>query len=279
MKILNSVSAFNRWRKTVSPSKSIGFVPTMGALHGGHLSLVEASLKNADITVVSIFVNPKQFSEDEDFDTYPRNLDDDLNKLKQYDIDVVFVPGVGDIYRDGDIASVFEDSFSKTLEGSRRPHFFPGVLAVVSELFTIVKPAFAHFGRKDAQQLLLIEKLVNSMQYPIQIVPGATIREPGGLAMSSRNEYLTNEQKKSAGVVFKSLESAKKLLENGVHDASLIKNEIKTIISAEKYIEIDYVSIVHLDDLLEVNHSVRGRVLISIAFFINSVRLIDNIFY
>jgi pantoate--beta-alanine ligase len=279
MKVLYTSSDFNCWRKTISPSNSVGFVPTMGALHGGHLSLVEASLKNADMTIVSIFVNPKQFSKDEDFDTYPRDLEDDLNKLKQYNVDIVFVPEFGDIYGYPGDAVVFDDPFSKTLEGASRPHFFPGVLDVVSRLFNIVNPNFAHFGRKDAQQLILIEKMVGDLGSPITIIPGETIRESGGLAMSSRNEYLTDEQKKSAEVVFKSLKSAKKLLDSGVVDSGVVRELINNIMATEKIIEVDYVSIVHLDGLLEVDHEIGGEVLISIAVVINSIRLIDNIFY
>jgi pantoate--beta-alanine ligase len=279
MKVLYSSSDFNSWRKTISSSSSIGFVPTMGALHGGHLSLVKASLKNADITVVSIFVNPKQFSAGEDFDTYPRDLEDDLNKLKQYNVDVVFAPGVDDVYGDPDGAVVFDHPFSKTLEGASRPHFFPGVLGVVSRLFNIIKPDFAHFGRKDAQQLILIEKMVSGVGFPVKIIPGDTVRESGGLAMSSRNKYLTDEQKNSAKVIFKSLNSVKKLLGGGVVDSRVVRESIKKTLSTEKTIEIDYVSIVHLDDLLEVNHEIGGRVLVSIAVLINSIRLIDNIFY
>jgi len=279
MKVLYSSSDFNSWRKTISPSSSVGFVPTMGALHEGHLSLVKASLKNADITIVSIFVNPKQFSAGEDFDTYPRDLEDDLNKLKQYNVDVVFVPGVDDIFGDPGGAIVFNHPFSKTLEGGSRPHFFPGVLSVVSILFNIVRPDFAHFGRKDAQQLILIEKMVSDLGSPITIIPGDTVRELGGLAMSSRNEYLTDKQKGSAKILFRSLKFAKKLLDEGGVDSIVIKREIKNILCLEKNIKIDYISIVHLDSLLEVSRDIRGPVLVSIALFIGSVRLIDNIFY
>ena len=191
----------------------------------------------------------------------------------------MFVPEFDDIYGVPGGAVVFDDPFSKTLEGASRPHFFPGVLDVVSRLFNIVNPDFAHFGRKDAQQLILIEKMVGDLGSPITIIPGETIRESGGLAMSSRNEYLTDEQKKSAEVIFKSLKSAKKLLDSGVVDSGVVRELIKNIMATEKIIEVDYVSIVHLDGLLEVNHEIGGEVLISIAVVINSIRLIDNIFY
>ena len=278
MKVINSTSAFNNWRRGVSSSRSIGFIPTMGALHSGHLSLVESSVNNVDITVVSIFVNPKQFSKDEDFDTYPRNVNNDLFMLNQHNVDVVFVPNSKDVYFNEE-EDVFDDPFSKTLEGASRPHFFPGVFAVVSKLFNIVKPDFAYFGKKDAQQLLLIEKMVESLGGSIKIIRGETIREPGGLAMSSRNENLTKDQQKSAEVIFQSLELATKLLNNNIRNTKIIKSKMKNMISVEKNIKIDYISILHLDELIEVDSLITKNILLSVAVWIDNTRLIDNIFY
>ena len=279
MKVLRSLSVYVCWKKTLSSSKSIGFVPTMGALHDGHLSLVEASTKNADITVVSIFINPKQFSENEDFNTYPRDLENDLNKLKDYNVSAVFVPSINDIYETEEPAIIFDHPFAQTLEGASRPHFFPGVIDVVSRLFNIVQPNYAHFGRKDAQQLILIQKMVDAADYPITIIPGETVREPGGLAMSSRNEYLTSNQKRELGIIWESLGVAKKMLDNGDLCANRICGAIENTLKKISRLKIDYVSIVDIENLKEVSGDVCGDVLISLAVSVGGVRLIDNIFY
>ncbi len=277
MKIISSLSDFYLWRDSIPHSMSVGFVPTMGALHPGHLSLVDKSLGGADITVVSIFVNPKQFSEDEDFSTYPRTLDRDLGLLNGLGVDVVFTPGVKDIYNEDVRAFSFVDSFSKTLEGRARPHFFPGVINVVSRLFNIVAPDFAYFGKKDAQQLLLIEKLVDLGGFSIKVVRCDTVREESGLAMSSRNKYLSTEAKDVACCIYRSLAYANNLLLHGEKSVDKIKGGMSQIIN--KKMNIDYVSIVCLQSLVEVAGVVSGPVLISIAAVLDGVRLIDNIFY
>ena len=279
MKIFHSSSDYLSWKKTLAASQSIGFVPTMGALHAGHLSLVASSIKNADITVVSIFVNPKQFSENEDFDTYPRNLENDLNKLRQHNVDAVFVPEANDIYKSGVSKIKFDHPFSKMLEGASRPHFFPGVIDVVSRLFNIIQPNYAHFGQKDAQQLILIEKMVEATRYPIKIISGETIREPGGLAMSSRNEYLTSNQKGEMGIIWKSLEGAKKMLDGGIVDPGPVRQSITNTLVGVDGLKIDYVSIVDIESLEEVAGDIGGDVLISLAVVVHDIRLIDNVFY
>jgi len=279
MKIFRSSSDYLSWKKTLAASQSIGFVPTMGALHAGHLSLVDSSIKNADITVVSVFVNPKQFSDNEDFDTYPRNLENDLNKLRQHNVDAVFVPEANDIYKSGVSKIKFDHPFSKMLEGASRPHFFPGVIDVVSRLFNIIQPNYAHFGQKDAQQLILIEKMIEATHYPIKIISGETIREPGGLAMSSRNEYLTSNQKGEMGIIWKSLEGAKKMLDEGVVDSGLVRQSITNTLLEVDGLKIDYVSIVDIESLEEVVGDIGGDVLISLAVVVYDIRLIDNIFY
>jgi len=279
MKIFRSSSDYLSWKKTLAASQSIGFVPTMGALHAGHLSLVDSSIKNADITVVSVFVNPKQFSDNEDFDTYPRNLENDLNKLRQHNVDAVFVPEANDIYKSGVSKIKFDHPFSKMLEGASRPHFFPGVIDVVSRLFNIIQPNYAHFGQKDAQQLILIEKMVEATRYPIKIISGETIRGPGGLAMSSRNEYLTSNQKGEMGIIWKSLEGAKKMLDEGVVDSGLVRQSITNTLLEVDGLKIDYVSIVDIESLEEVVGDIGGDVLISLAVVVYDIRLIDNIFY
>ena len=279
MKVFSSLYDFFHWRESLSKSLSIGFVPTMGALHDGHLSLVSGSLSDCNLTVVSIFVNPDQFSENEDFDTYPRTLSDDLNRLKQLGVDVVFTPGIKDIYNKRVDSFSLNDPFAETLEGAARPHFFPGVINVVSRLFNIVNPDFAYFGEKDAQQLLLIERLVSSAGLSIKIVRGKTVREKNGLAMSSRNQYLSATAKRAASCLYRSLLLAKKLLLDGVVDSNIIKNEMSKIIEGEDTVVVDYISMVSLDSLREVNGRVLESVLISVAVVLEGVRLIDNLFY
>ena len=279
MKIISSLSEFLAWRASIASSASIGFVPTMGALHDGHLALIKHSLNEADITVVSIFVNPKQFGENEDFNSYPRTINKDCDLLRPTGVDVLFVPQYEDIYSDDIKNFTFETFFSNQLEGKSRPDFFPGVINVVSRLFNIVNPSLSFFGKKDAQQLILISKMVDIGSFPVRIVPVETVREPSGLAMSSRNIYLSKTQKTSASKIYKSLLLAKELLGRGEKESKTIKNEIKKNLLADSTISIDYVSIVCLDKLREVSGSVNTPALISIAVYIGGVRLIDNVFY
>ena len=279
MKIISSLSEFLSWRSSVATDASIGFVPTMGALHDGHIALIKRSLKKTDLTVVSIFVNPKQFGVNEDFNSYPRTFKKDCDLLRSINIDVLFAPHYDDIYSNDIKSFVFEDSFSRQLEGQSRPDFFPGVINVVSRLFNIVKPSFSFFGKKDAQQLILISKMVAVGGFPIKIVPVETIREPSGLAMSSRNIYLSKTQKISASNIYKSLSLAKNLLNSGKKESKIIKNKIEKYLLADSSISIDYISIVCLDKLKEVSGMVSRPALISIAVYIGGVRLIDNIFY
>ena len=279
MKIISSLSEFLLWRSSITSDASIGFIPTMGALHDGHMALIEHSLKKADLTVVSIFVNPKQFGENEDFNSYPRTFEKDCDLLRSISVDVLFAPHYDDIYSDHIKSFTFEDPFSRQLEGKSRPDFFPGVINVVSRLFNIVKPSFSFFGKKDAQQLILISKMVAVGGFPIKIVPVETIRESSGLAMSSRNIYLSKAQKISASNIYKSLSLAKNLLNSGKKESKIIKNKIEKYLLADSTISIDYISIVCLDKLKEVPGMVSRPALISIAVYIGGVRLIDNIFY
>ena len=279
MKIISSLSEFWAWRASVDSSSSVGFVPTMGALHDGHMALIKCSLNEADITVVSIFVNPKQFGENEDFNSYPRTIEKDCDLLRPAGVDVLFVPQYEDIYSDDIKSFAFESLFSSQLEGKSRPDFFPGVINVVSRLFNIVSPSLSFFGKKDAQQLILISKMVDVGGFPVKIIPVETVREPSGLAMSSRNIYLSKTQRISASKVYKRLLLAKDLLNSGEQESKTIKNEIKKSLLVDSTISIDYVSILCLGDLKEFSGSVNAPALISIAAYIGGVRLIDNIFY
>ncbi len=277
MKIIKTSSEFLVWRDSLGDA-SVGFVPTMGALHEGHLSLVRRCDAECAVTVVSIFLNPLQFSENEDLDSYPVDVEGDIKKLESMGVDSVFLPSSEEIYQKGDAFIIDEDSLSKKLEGSSRPHFFKGVLTVVGKLFNIVSPNKSYFGKKDAQQLILIERMVSSLCFPIEIVACDTIREHNGLAMSSRNEYLSREQRDSAKIIFISLTSAKKMVDEGKFSADDIRQKIKQILSSVDGIEIDYVSVASLSDLSECKGVIDEDALISVAVVIGGVRLIDNIF-
>ena len=279
MLTLKTSSEFLQWRALVDPLESIGFVPTMGALHGGHLSLIRESIKDCDISCVSIFINPLQFGVNEDLDSYPQDIVGDLEKLRIIGVDVVFIPHANDIYNAGDSLLIVENNLSRKLEGKSRPTFFSGVLTVVSKLFNLVRPAFAYFGMKDAQQLVIIQKMVKEMKYPIQIIPCETVREPNGLAMSSRNEYLNKEQRENAKIIYLSLLHAKELINNGETNPLTIKTAIKDMVLSETALTIDYISIVDRNTLVEIGGTIKinDKSLILVAVFYNKVRLIDNI--
>ena len=279
MVVIKSTNELLAWRNQVNRNHVVGFVPTMGGLHDGHLSLVKNSISNSHITIISIFVNPKQFSENEDFDTYPCNLEKDLNKLNGLGVDVVFAPEYEDIYNENVEAFSFKNPLATILEGRARPLFFSGVINIVSRLFNIVNPDIAYFGKKDAQQLLLIEKLVQLGGFSIKIVRGETVREDNGLAMSSRNQYLSANAKEIASCLNLSLLSAKNILRNGETSVNKIKKEMYDVIGKEKNIVVDYISILCLDSWVEVEGAVDGPVLISLAVVLEGVRLIDNVFY
>ena len=279
MIILKSTNELFAWRKLQTANKKIGLVPTMGALHDGHLSLVRKCLGECGASVVSVFLNPKQFGPDEDLSTYPIDIDDDLMKLESLNVDVVFLPPVEEVYGDEDNFLVSENNLSLFLEGESRPKFFQGVLTIVSKLFNVVQPHRAYFGKKDAQQLILIKKLVKHMKYPIKIIACDTVREHHGLAMSSRNAYLTKLERDRAKIIYMALVEAKNLLESGEKTSNYIKEKIKGVLLTEPGMKIDYISIADPDTLVEYKGVMGENLLISIAVFFCGVRLIDNIFY
>ncbi len=280
MLTLKTSSEFLQWRALVSPLESIGLVPTMGALHEGHLSLIRQSIKDCDISCVSVFINPLQFGVNEDLESYPQDIVGDLKKLKAIGVDVVFIPHANDIYDDDDSLLIVENNLSRKLEGKSRPTFFSGVLTIVSKLLNLVRPDFAYFGMKDAQQLIIIQKMVKEMKYPVQIIPCKTIREHNGLAMSSRNEYLNKEQRENAKIIYLSLFHARELINNGETNPSIIKAAIKDMVLSETTLTLDYISIAERETLVEITADVKtnNKTLILIAVFLNGVRLIDNIY-
>ncbi len=249
----------------------------MGALHEGHLSLVRQSIHDNDRTVASIFVNPLQFGPEEDFHTYPRNIDMDFHMLSELGVYAVFLPDHKEMYPEGFSISVHVGDIGDRLCGKSRPGHFDGVATVVTKLFNIVCPDRAYFGQKDLQQTVVIKKLVREMNSDIDIIVCPVVREHDGLAMSSRNSYLNNNERKAAAVLNRALKHARELiLIKDMTDAGLIKKELEEIIKSEDSAEKDYVEIVDIENLLHVER-IEKSVAICIAVYIGNTRLIDNI--
>lgn len=256
--------------------KSIGFVPTMGALHEGHLSLVRRSKKDNDVTVVSIFVNPTQFSPNEDYDKYPRQFDRDKELLEKEKVDYIFYPKVDDMYLDGYETYIILEKLPNHLCGLSRPGHFRGVATVVAKLFNIVQPDVAYFGQKDYQQAQIIKKMVRDLNFPIEIIVMPIVREKDGLAMSSRNTYLSPEERKNAVVLYRSLQVAKELILSGERNVNKVKEEMRKVIESVPS-KIDYVEVVDpltLENLDKIPS--KGEVVVAVAVFIGNARLIDN---
>lgn len=277
MNIISTIQEFRKWRKNILGS--IGYVPTMGALHEGHLSLVGESNKTCKNTIVSIYINPTQFAQDEDLDTYPQMVQSDLDKLSKFEVDCVFTPNNSDMYPEGINTGKYYNNLFDILEGKSRPGFFKGVTTIVVKLFDIVEPTHAFFGEKDFQQLCIIKKMVVDLNYPIQVVPCPIIREENGLAMSSRNVYLTETERDIAPTINRALESGKNLLQSGERSSRLIRNKIIETIDAEKLLRIDYVSVADSITLTEISGFIKQDILVSTAVFLGGTRLIDNFSY
>jgi len=264
-------------RKLRAGDKTIGIVPTMGALHKGHLSLISRSKNENDITVVTIFVNPVQFGPSEDFRNYPRDIEGDLSKLSPLGPDFVFLPDDKEMYPSGFTAAVNIGSIGEVLCGASRPGHFNGVATVVVKLFNIVMPDNGYFGQKDFQQTVIIKKLVTDLNYNVNIIVCPTVREHDGLAMSSRNTYLNHEERKAAPIIYKGLKLGEELiLSNGEADVSDIKEQIRKHIISEPLANIDYIEIVGVT-LLEKVVKINLPVAICVAVKIGKTRLIDNI--
>jgi pantoate--beta-alanine ligase len=254
----------------------VGFVPTMGALHTGHISLIETAKKKCDFVVVSIFVNPTQFGPGEDFNRYPRPIKADLNICKKAGVDVVFVPSVRQMYPAENFTWVAVEKLTEPLCGRFRPGHFRGVTTVCAKLFNIVAPDVAYFGQKDAQQAIVIKRMVADLNMPLKIVVCPTIREPNGLALSSRNQYLTERQKKDAANIYKSLRTCRNLIDAGTTNTRQIIAEMQKILQRIPSAEIEYISIVDADTLESID-KIAGQVLAAVAVRIGTTRLIDNI--
>ena len=257
-------------------AKTIGFVPTMGCLHEGHLSLIKAAKKENSLVVVGIFVNPTQFGAGEDFEAYPRDLDRDAKLSESAGADVIFNPSINEIYPEKYQTYVEVFEITNKLCGISRPTHFRGVTTIVNKLFNIVEPDRAYFGQKDAQQVAVIQKMVNDLNMNIEIIPCPIVREEDGLAMSTRNSYLSPEQRKAALILSKSLFTAEDMIEKGCRDAEEIKKAVKEMIRSEPLAAIDYIEIVDAFSLNDIS-TLNGSILIALAIKIGRTRLIDNI--
>lgn len=262
--------------KLRTEGRSIGFVPTMGYLHEGHISLVEALKSHCDFIVISIFVNPTQFGPNEDFMEYPRDFENDKKRAAENGVDVIFYPSAKDMYKEDFLTSVRIKQITETMCGISRPTHFEGVATVVLKLFNIVKPHTAVFGQKDYQQSVVIRKMVEDLNVDVKIIVAPIIREDDGLAMSSRNKYLTPEERKEALVLYKSLILAKKEIERGETNSRAIIKKMEEIINEKKLVKIDYIKIADPDTLQDLE-TVEQRAVIAVAAFVGSTRLIDNV--
>ena len=278
MEIINRKQRmFSIARKLRRENKTVAFVPTMGALHEGHLALVREAKQSADAVIVSIFVNPAQFNDKADLDRYPRDLTADAARLAEFGVDYVWAPEVSEIYPDGFSTYVYVEGVSEGLEGAARPGHFRGVATVVTILFNTVRPDKAFFGQKDAQQVAVIKRLSTDLGFETEIVVVPTVREESGLAMSSRNELLTPEVREKASVIFRGLKEAKVAFRNGARNASELVEIARRTIESEPDARIDYVAAVDADSLEPIEKIDDNEVLISTAVYFGKVRLIDNV--
>ena len=277
MKIAKTIQAVRSLIKAArTEGKKIGLVPTMGALHIGHISLIEKAKQQADFVVVSIFVNPTQFGPGEDFEKYPKPLEKDLETCKNTGVDVVFTPATEQMYPQENLTWVNVGKLTEQLCGRNRPVHFRGVATVCAKLFNIVEPDFAFFGAKDSQQAIVLKRMVADLNMPLKIVVCPTMRQPDGLAVSSRNQYLTESQKKDATLIYKSLQKCGEMINAGVKDAQQITAQMNKILQQAPSIKIEYVSIVDAETLQPIDR-IAGKILAAVAVKIGSARLIDNI--
>ncbi len=272
--VINTIAEMRKLRRQLS--EPVGFVPTMGYFHEGHLSLVRQARKENPTVVVSIFVNPTQFGPDEDFQDYPRDLNRDLELLEREKVDIVFVPSEEEMYPRGFNSWVDVEKVTEKLEGASRPGHFRGVATVCAKLFNIIQPTRAYFGQKDAQQAVVIKKMVADLNMNLEIIIVPTVRESNGLAMSSRNTYLNPEERQAATVLFKALSLARELWQGGEKDAAKIRHQMTSMIQKEPLAKIDYVSIADANTLEELKKIDRPAI-VFLAVRIGKTRLIDNV--
>lgn len=276
MKLIKDIGMMRTYRKGIEREKIVGFVPTMGYFHEGHLSLIRKARKESDILVVSIFVNPTQFGPQEDFESYPRNLEQDGKLAQAEGVDVVFAPSVEQIYPKGYSTFVeVEGHLTSTLQGKMRPGHFRGVTTILTKLFNTVSPDRSYFGEKDYQQAMVVRKLVRDLNLNIEIITLPTVREKNNVAASSRNSYLTASERKAATVLYRSLIRAKRDTAEGIMDTQTILSHIKDLIGKEPLAQIDYVAIVNPATLKPIQ-KINQEAVVLVAVKIGEVSLIDN---
>lgn len=263
-------------RKLRRENKTIGFVPTMGALHEGHLSLVSEARQMCDVVIVSIFVNPAQFNEKEDFANYPRDLTADAALLTEFQVDYIFAPDREEIYGENFSTYVYVENLTERLEGASRPGHFRGVATVVTILFNTIRPDFAFFGQKDAQQAAVVKRLAKDLAFETEIVVLPIVREESGLAMSSRNALLSDEERRAAAIIYKALREAKIAAKEGERNASKLAEIVREAIETEPLANIDYIAVVDNETLEPVEKIGENVVLVAVAASFGKVRLIDN---
>lgn len=275
MKVVRTIAEMRAIRAGLAAP--VGFVPTMGALHEGHLSLVRLAARECGAVVVSIFVNPTQFNDKVDFARYPRTLESDVAMLKGSGCTVVFAPEAGEIYAVGASTSIDVGAVAQPLEGAMRPGHFAGVALVVTKLLNIVQPARAYFGQKDAQQVVVIRRLACDLDMPVEIVAAPTVREADGLAMSSRNALLTPQDRAAAPVVARALNAAHEAFGQGERDATRLRARMTAVLAGEPRAQSEYVSVADPDTLAELERVGSAGALVSLAARFGTIRLIDNI--
>jgi pantoate--beta-alanine ligase len=276
MRIFHAVKEMQLYaRKLRAEGKTIALVPTMGALHEGHLSLMRKARIDCDVLVISIYVNPSQFGPGEDYRCYPRNLDHDVKLAAKVGVDIVFAPTNSEMYPPGFKTSVRVAELDERLCGGFRPHHFQGVCTIVNKLFNIVRPDYAYFGQKDAQQAVIIKRMVADLNMGIEVMVLPIVRDRDGLALSSRNSYLSPGERQAALVLYKSLQLAKELIEAGECQADVIKRRMQDLIRAEELVQLEYIAICELENLTEVSN-VSPNTLIALAARVGQARLIDN---
>lgn len=274
MEVITTISAVRQARARFG---SLALIPTMGFLHAGHLNLIERARAECEAVAVSIFVNPTQFGPNEDFAQYPRDLDRDLNLVREVGTDLVFIPEVSEIYPAAYNTYVEVQGVTEMLEGAARPIHFRGVATVVCKLFNIIQPTRAYFGQKDAQQTVVIRKMVDDLNMPIEIIISPTVREPDGLAMSSRNWYLTPPERAAATVLYRALTHARQQYDMGERAGEALRTAMRAILAAEPLARPEYVSVADPQTLLELDQVGERGALLSMAVRIGKTRLIDNI--
>jgi pantoate--beta-alanine ligase len=275
MQVHTAIAELLRWR--AQATVPVGFVPTMGFLHAGHLSLIRRARAENASAVVSIFVNPTQFGPGEDFQRYPRDLDRDLGLIESARVDAVFTPTVDEMYPQGASTVVEVESLSGMLEGASRPGHFRGVATVVCTLFHLVQPHRAYFGEKDYQQLQVIQRMVHDLQMPVEVIGCPTVREPDGLAMSSRNVYLSPPEREAAATLSGALSEAERLFQEGVRDALALQQRVQSLLAAQPLIRIDYVAVVQPHTLRPLTSLGPDGAVICLAVWLGKTRLIDNL--